>query len=174
MIRGTCIAIASVLAAAPLLAEVYSPAPADRITADGTGLHLTDVDGAAGRDLPFGTPFHIVIHTLVGIVGHEVHVAFPVECPEGPLVTVSLPGRIDLNFREDRFDGWFIGPGDSVVTPGGLGVGSLPGALETGGLVWRPESTLGTEFERDGIGGLVSDDGKTVTHLWAGTACLFR
>jgi hypothetical protein len=104
MVRKAFLLFASLLAAGPLLADAYRPGPGDTITADATGLHLSAPDGSAGRDLPFGTPFHVVMRTLVEIVGHEVYVAFPGECPDGPLVK----------------------------------------------------------------------DGKTVTHLWAGTACIFR
>jgi hypothetical protein len=172
--RAFLLLLASLLAAGPLLADVYRPGPGDTITADATGLHLSAPDGSAGRDLPFGTPFHVVMRTLVEIVGHEVYVAFPGECPDGPLVNVTLPGQIDLNFREDRLAGWFLGPQDEVATTGGLAIGADRASLETGGTQWRTESTLGEEFGRGGVFGLVSEDGKTVTHLWAGTACIFR
>jgi hypothetical protein len=174
MVRLPSIVLVSLLAAQPLLAEAYWPSTSDTIRADATGLHLTAADGSAGVDLPFGTPFHVAMRTLVAIVGHEVHVAFPGECPEGPLVSVSLPGQIDLNFREDRLEGWFLAAGDAVATTGDLAVGAPRAALETAGTVWRTDSTLGLEFERDGVAGIVSEDGTTVTHLWSGVACIFR
>jgi hypothetical protein len=165
MVRIAPLAFASLLAAGPLLAQGGTPAPGVTITADAGGLHLGAGKGNAGQALPFGTPFHVAMHILVAAIGHDVHVAFPQDCPEGPLVTVSLPGRIDLNFREDRLEGWFLATGDTVVAAQGLSVGTPRAALDTGATAWRGDSTLGLEFERNGVSGLISGDGATVTHL---------
>jgi hypothetical protein len=172
MVRIEPLLVAWLLAAGPLAADTYRPSPGDTITADATGLHLSAPDGSAAQNLPFGTPFHIVMRTLVEIVGHEVHVAFPGECPEGALVNVTLPGRIDLNFREDRLEGWFLGPQDDVATADGLAIGTPRAVLKDA--AWFDDSTLGEEFTLGDISGLMSEDGNSVSHLWSGTACIFR
>ncbi|MGP1357593.1 hypothetical protein [Roseicyclus sp.] len=158
----------------PTAAIAQAPSADDPIRADATGLVILAEDGKGARPLPFGTPFHETMFALIGLVGHDVHVAFPEECPAGPLVSVSLPGRIDVIFEQDRLAGWFVMDGDTVSTGDGIGVGTPRAALEDGRTTWLGDTGLGSEFERAGVYGILTEDGARVDFLWSGLACIFR
>jgi hypothetical protein len=158
----------------PALSPVEAPTPAEPIRAGAAGLVLLAEDGKGARPLPFGTPFHEAMVALMGLVGHDVHVSFPSECRAGPLVSVAVPGRIDLIFEKDRFAGWFLMPGDLVATGCGVSVGTTRAELEDGRTTWLGDSGFGTEFEREGVFGILTGDGLEVDFLCAGLACIFR
>jgi hypothetical protein len=156
----------------PAAAETYRAQPGDGIAATEAGLVLSAADGSGSLELPFGTPFHVAMPPLAVIAGHDLHVAFPEECPAGPVVSVTLPGRLDLVFQEDRLAGWFLGPDDAVATGAGLAIGTPRAAMPA--VEWYDDSTLGEEFTLGAIAGLMSEDGAAVSHLWSGIACIFR
>jgi hypothetical protein len=58
----------------------------------------------------------------------------------------------------------------------GVRVGSTRAELEAAYAAEVAESTLGTEFNAGGLGGLLSGPGKDarITDLWAGINCFFR
>lgn len=98
------------------------------------------------------------------------------ECGAGPLAFVAWPDGLTLAFQDDRFVGWAVDkPG--LATKDGIGVGATRAQLKAA----RPkvrvtESTLGTEFDAGGLGGLLDGEGPDakITHLWAGVTCMFR
>lgn len=166
--------LAAAMISAPVLADTYWPSPDDIVTPSATGLHLSGADGTARVDLPFGSPFHSTMHTLVSIFGHDVSIGFPQECGEGPLVSVSIPGQIDLMFQDDRLAGWMLIDDSVLRTPTGLAVGSPSPALTREGAVSFYDSGIGTEFGAGDLFGLMSEDGDTVQAIWSGATCIFR
>ncbi len=88
------------------------------------------------------------------------------ECGAGAVTAASWSNGLTLNFLDGDFDGW------TVDEPG------LPvsGRLQVGGaLPNRPlqSTSLGTEFDQNGIFGL-SLDGQSIEILWSGVTCFFR
>lgn len=168
-------ALLTVLALAqPALADTYWPGPGDIVTPHATGLNLSSADGTSREGMPFGSPFHGTMHTLVSIFGHDVSVAFPQECGEGPLVSVHIPGQINLMYQEDRLAGWMLIDDSALRTTTGLGVGSPRAALAAEGAVDFYESGIGTEFGAGDLFGLISEDGASVQGIWSGATCIFR
>ncbi|GAB5448278.1 hypothetical protein [Gymnodinialimonas sp.] len=171
-ILSTILVLAAMAQAA--LADTYWPGPDDIVTPHATGLHLTSADGTLREGLPFGTPFHTTMHTLVAIFGHDLTVAFPQECGAGPLVSVHVPGRINLVFQEDQLAGWMMIGDSSLRTGSGLGIGSPRAALATEGAVEFYDGSIGTEFGAGDLFGLLSEDGARVLGIWSGATCIFR
>lgn len=160
--------------ALPAHADSYRPGTGDIVAPDARGLALTNPDDTARDHMPFGTPFHVTMHTLVSIFGHDVSVGFPQECGEGPLVSVRIPGQIDLMFQNDLLAGWMLINDAALRTPSGLGVGSPRAALTGEGSVDFVDSGIGTEFSAGELFGLMSEDGMTLQAIWLGTTCIFR
>lgn len=173
------LALCAAIAMAPAAAQTTEAGPGDRVTAGAAGLHLTGPDGSR-RDVPFGSPFHSTMHAMVAVFGHEIEIAFPQECGAGPLVSASIPGRIDLTFQDDRLAGWFLGRDDalavddSVGPGGGLALGAPRAALPEAETLWYADSTLGEEFTLGAVAGLMSEDGASVAYLWTGVNCILR
>jgi hypothetical protein len=94
------------------------------------------------------------------------------ECGEGPMDFVSFDG-LQLGFQEGRLAGWSMSGGRPPLrTARGIGIGSLRSAL--GGVAVDEESSLGPEFDIDGVGGILDESGARVVALWAGLPCQFR
>lgn len=81
-------------------------------------------------------------------------------------------------FARGRFVGWSLGSDDrGPSSASGLRVGIARGELEKGAsTVEIRRSTLGTEFQSGGIGGLLdsADAEARVSNLWAGATCIAR
>lgn len=172
--RLTIVLLTATAVVTPTFADTYWPGPGDLVTPHATGLHLTSREGTSREGMPFGSSFHSTMHTLVAIFGHDVSVGFPQECGEGPLVSVDIPGQINLMFQEDRLAGWMLIDDSSLQTAAGLRVGSARAALVNEGTVNYFESGLGTEFSAGDLFGLLSEDGETVQGIWSGATCIFR
>jgi hypothetical protein len=94
------------------------------------------------------------------------------ECGEGPMDFVSF-GGLQLGFQDGKLAGWSLGGTEPALrTKGGVTIGSPRSAL--GGLALDEESTLGPEFDADGVGGILDENGAKVVALWAGYPCQFR
>jgi hypothetical protein len=94
------------------------------------------------------------------------------ECGEGPMDFFSF-NDLQLGFHEGELAGWSLGgPKPALRTAGGLAIGAPRSAI--GDAAIDEESTLGPEFSINDVGGLLSDDGKTIAALWAGYPCQFR
>lgn len=82
-------------------------------------------------------------------------------------------GGLQLGFQDGKLAGWSLsGTEPALRTKSGLTIGSPRSAL--GGLALDEESTLGPEFDADGVGGLLDENGTKVIALWAGLPCQFR
>ncbi|MBY4893155.1 hypothetical protein KUL25_10300 [Rhodobacteraceae bacterium N5(2021)] len=160
--------------ALPGRADTYWPGPGDIVTPHAGGLDLSSADGMAREGMPFGSSFHETMHTLVPIFGHDVSVAFPQECGEGPLVSVHIPGQINLMFQEDQLAGWMLIDDSALRTATGLHVGAPRMALADEGAVSCTETGIGTEFGAGDLFGLLSEDGTTIQGIWSGATCIFR
>ncbi len=158
----------------PVAADTYWPSETDIVTPSARGLSVASEDGITRADIPFGTGFQDTIHSLIGIFGWEVDVTFPQECGAGPMVSADWPNDITLMFENDRFAGWFMGPGDLLITETGLWHGAPVSNLTTPGGVEFFESGLGTEFGARDLYGLLSEDGARVEAIWTGLNCIFR
>jgi len=88
------------------------------------------------------------------------------------------PNGLTTWFSGGRFVGWSVGSQDSgPASAGGLRVGVSRSDLQTGGsTVEIRRTTLGTEFQSGGIGGLLESPGAEarVSNLWAGATCIAR
>jgi hypothetical protein len=172
--RALALSVLLCATASPATADQYWPGPDDIVAADASGLTLTSSDGTARAGMPFGSPFHSTMHTLVSVYGHEVTVGFPQECGEGPLVSVTIPGQISLMFNQDRLSGWMLINDATLRTTSGLGVGSPSAALAAEGSVEYFETGIGTEFSAGDLFGLMSEDRATLQAVWLGDSCIFR
>ncbi len=155
----------------PAAAQSYYPSPDDEVSAESSGLTIASASDGASHPLPFGTGFQDTMHMLVLIFGPEVSVAFPQECGAGPLVSATIPGQINLIFQDDRFAGWMLSNDAGLSTSTGLGVGSPTDAV---GPVAFVDYGMGQEFDAGGIFGLLTEEGRAVEAIWAGTSCIFR
>jgi hypothetical protein len=123
----------------------------------GIAFGMARAEAVAAARAAFGTPTH---------TGRND------ECGEGPMDFVSF-GDLQLAFQDDRLAGWSLsGASPPLRTAGGLTVGSPRDAL--GEAEIDEESTLGPEFEVDGVGGILDRQGRAVEALWAGYTCQFR
>lgn len=90
------------------------------------------------------------------------------ECGAGRVVAARWPG-VTLNFLGGDFVGWVLGaPG---LPANGLTVGQPQNSLPP---VTLAETTLGTEFEVNGVFGLILPGEAEIAQLWSGTSCFFR
>lgn len=90
------------------------------------------------------------------------------ECGAGPIETARWPG-VSLNFLGGGLQGWVLGaPGISAE---GLTVGMARADLPP---VSFRNTSLGTEFELNGVHGLILPGEREVAQLWSGVTCFFR
>jgi hypothetical protein len=144
---------------------------------DGEGLRLVDTSSGGTRLLAFETPADQVLSALGRLGRAEPERSTNDECGAGRLDFAEWPDGFRIVLQEDRFVGWFLGeatPG--LATMSGVRVGSTRAELEAAYAADIAETTLGTEFNAGGLGGLLSGPGKDarITDLWAGTNCFFR
>lgn len=93
-------------------------------------------------------------------------------CGAGPVTSARWRNGLTLNFQNGAFLGWVVqepynGPTNAADNLRiGTGLGDLGVPLE--------QTTLGREFLKDGIWGLVAEDESQVGTLWSGLTCFFR
>jgi hypothetical protein len=149
--------------------------PAINLAPDGLTLVL---DGGAARQLSFGTERDAAMKMVAAALGDPVAEAANPECGAGPLDSAEYKGALKLFFQDMRFVGWDLdGRGAGPFTTAtGAGIGSTRAQMEQAIGLSIEETSLGHEFDAGGLQGLLTSarpDGK-VTHLWAGTTCIFR
>ena len=151
--------------ATPTVGEAVTPAPArspvHTLTADGIEpgitLGMKQADAVAAASGAFGP---------AGKTEHND------ECGEGPMDFTSF-GDLQLAFQDGKLAGWSLsGTKPDLRTKSGLTVGSARSALE--GVDIDEGSSLGPEFDADGVGGVLDENGAKVVALWAGDTCQFR
>jgi hypothetical protein len=148
--------------------------PALAVVAERGGLRLGEGEG---RELRFGTAQAETLARLAPLGQPPIRTT--ADCGAGPIQVGQWPNGLTLLFQEGRFVGWTVdGPaGSRIRTRRGIGTGSTRAELEAAHQGARvDESTLGTEFDAEGIGGLLESDAADakITSLWAGTTCHFR
>jgi hypothetical protein len=148
-------------AAAP--ANVAAPAAAAGYVLAGRGLE---------PGLAFGMARDEAVAAATAAFGAPTRTEHNDECGEGRMDFVSF-GGLQLGFQEGRLAGWSLsGAQPALRTARGVGIGSSRSAL--GGAEIDEESSLGPEFEIDGVGGILDQSGARVEALWAGLPCQFR
>jgi hypothetical protein len=139
--------------------------------ASGTpGLHTN-------RIFEFGMPKAEIVAAVAAIRGPATGSETNQSCGAGPMEFTKF-GPLTLNFQNGLFVGWSLdGPpaAQPIEEEYGLGIGTLRDHLsgDDGEPARIETSTLGVEFEAEGISGLLGSDAPdaVVTHLWAGTNC---
>ena len=156
-------------AAAPPAADAAAGAPDDQ--RDAARLYTLAGDGL-GPGLAFGMAQDEAVAAAMQAFGAPTGRGHNDECGEGPMDFVSF-GDLQLAFQDDRLAGWSLsGASPPLRTAGGLTVASPRETL--GEAEIDEESTLGPEFEVDGVGGILDQQGRSVEALWAGSTCQFR
>lgn len=143
----------------------------DGVMADGTDASLVRFGTGQGQTLA------AVSRTLGEPRGiHEVE-----ECSGSGPARQADYGPLVLFFQDDRFVGWEQRDASEtpwIGTPGGASVGmrrpQLADAL--GGPIRVEQTSLGAEFDRGGVSGLLASNNADaqVDRLWAGSNCAMR
>ena len=159
-------ALALVLMLSGCVADFFAPTPTRLGFAFDSGGIVQD---ETGLRIDFGRAQDSTIEsasTLFGALPDEV-IEFT-GCDTGAMVTASWPG-VSLNFLGGRFVGWVLGaPG---LPAGGVTVGQPSASLPP---VDFAETRLGTQFEVDGVVGLIFPGETDVGQLWSGLTCSAR
>ncbi len=130
--------------------------------------------GANGLDpgLSFGMSKEEAVAAATAAFGAPTSRDHNDECGEGPMDFVNY-GDLQLGFQDGKLAGWAMGGSrPDLRSKSGLAVGAPRSVL--GEAEIDRDSSLGPEFEVDGIGGLLDEKEKKIDSLWAGYACQFR
>ena len=159
--------------------QVVAPAaPEPKLAIEGEGLRLFNAETGSARPIAFGTPKAQVIAALA--FRGAPALGTNEECGAGPLGYANWPDGLGLLFDGDKFAGWSLDGrdegADKLTTASGVGIGSTRAEVADSLAITVEESTLGTEFAADDLGGLFDGKGSDakVTNLWAGVTCVFR
>jgi hypothetical protein len=122
--------------------------------------------------LSFGMPREAAVAAATAAFGAPTGREHNDECGEGPMDFVTY-GDLQLGFQDGKLAGWAMGGSrPDLRSKSGLAVGAPRSVLGTAEI--DRDSSLGPEFEVDGIGGLLDEKEKKVDSLWAGSTCQFR
>lgn len=160
--------LAAVLVAGCLNGQIPKPAPSGGVVLSKDGLQ------PLGSDLriDFGRAQDGVIVAVSKLQGADpARIATNAECGAGPVTFAQWSNGLTLNFMNGTFLGWTAQPpfaGSSTVE--NLRVGTKIDQLG----VPLEDTTLGREFLKDGIWGLVLESDEQVNTLWSGLTCFFR
>ena len=171
--------VASQNQAAPAtIATAAAPANASasvqrRLVLDGKGLTAIAPDGRQ-TSIPFGVDRASAIRMMADVLGPPDSVGTNQECPIGAMQFASWSKGLSVNFQEGKFVGW-----DGAVdlkTARGIGFGSSRAALDKAYDPTIEETSLGTEFDADGVTGVLESAAPdaAVSALWAGMTCVAR
>ena len=171
-----CLCVALVAAAAPAASQPWTwPENRDMLRLNGGGLAF-GTPGLHSRDhWEFGLSRAETIEAIAGAVGPATGAGENSACAAGPMQFTRF-GPVTLNFQEDRWVGWDMAwqTMPTIATEDGLAIGVGRNDLDTDAVV--RQTTRGTEFEVDGINGMLSGPSPdaTITHMWSGTICAVR
>lgn len=141
-------------------------------TSGSVGLHHPNV-------ITFGQSQAEVTNALTAILGPPSRSGRNAECPDGEVDVASF-GELDVHFRDGKFAGWVLdGPMRPLLeSHQGLTIGQRRSEISAGdGDAPRFEqSSLGAEFQSEGIGGLLEGEGANarVKTLFSGVTCFAR
>ena len=92
------------------------------------------------------------------------------ECGAVPVTAASWSDGLTLNFQDGAFVGWVNADPDLAVA-GGFRAGMARLSMPP---VSFQITTLGTEFGRGDVFGLLTEGDGAIRLLWSGTTCFFR
>jgi hypothetical protein len=137
------------------------------LTLDAQGIQPT----VSQLRIDFGRAQPGVIDTVSRLLGDgpEAVTTNP-ECGAGPVTSATWEDGLTLNFQNGDFVGWVNSDPDLAVA-GGFRAGQPR--------IEMPQTsfqitTLGTEFSRSAISGILTEGDAAIRLLWAGTTCFFR
>jgi hypothetical protein len=145
----------------------------------GGGLATASPGLHSSGQLTFGQTRDEVLASITAIRGQPTDKGRNEDCPTGAVDFASF-GPLDLHFQNNRFVGWVM---DGPATPPieeeyGLRIGWTRTDLQESdqGPPTFKTSSLGQEFDFNGIGGLLDGPGRNakVTTLFSGVTCFAR
>ena len=121
--------------------------------------------------IDFGRAQVGVVDTVRRLLGEGPdQVATNTECGAGPITAVGWADGLTLNFQDGTFVGW-VSTDPGLPAGGGIRPGQSRLDLPQ---VSFSVTTLGTEFSRNAVYGLLTENDEAVRIVWAGTTCFFR
>lgn len=158
--------LAAALALSACVSTPREPEP-PVMTLDASGLRPT----ISQLRIDFGRAQTGVIDTVSRLLNEGPDtITTTAECGAGPVTAAAWDDGLTLNFQDGRFVGWVNADADLAVA-GGFRAGQP--RLEMPQVSFQV-TTLGTEFSRSDIFGLLTEDDAAIRLLWAGTTCFFR
>lgn len=140
------------------------------------GFVLIDPDSGGRQSVRFGQPRDVAVPAVTYALGQPTGQSVNQECGAGLLEFVDFQGGLSMLFEGGKFAGWDLDGREAsgYATEGGIGLGTTRRAF--GKPVRVEASTIGHEFDFEGLGGLFDGTGPDakVTGLWAGVTCIFR
>lgn len=121
--------------------------------------------------IDFGRAQIGVIDTVTRLLGAgPTQITTNTDCAAGPVTAASWRDGLTLNFQDGAFVGW-VNSDPGLPVAGGF----VPGLSR---LSMPPVSfqvtSLGTEFGRGEVYGVLTEGDTAIATLWAGTTCFFR
>ena len=160
------IAVCAIAALSACVTTPREPAP-PVMTLDARGIQPT----VSQLRIDFGRAQVGVIDTVSRLLGEGPDtIGTNTECGAGPVTSASWPDGLTLNFQDGQFVGW--GNADPELAVAG-GFRADQSRLEMPQVSFQV-TTLGTEFARSDIFGILTEDDASIRLLWAGTTCFFR
>lgn len=158
--------LCAVLIVAACVTTPREPAP-PAVTLDARGIQPT----VSQLRIDFGRAQAGVIDTVSRLLddGPDT-ITTLAECGAGPVTAAAWNDGLTLNFQEGQFVGWVNADPDLAVA-GGFRAGQS--RLDMPQVSFQV-TTLGTEFSRSDVFGILTEDDTAVRLLWAGTTCFFR
>ena len=134
-------------------------------------MRISASEPLSGLRIDFGRAQAGVVLSVSRLLDEDpIAITEQAECGAGPITAVRWESGLTLNFFEGAFRGWVSSdpelPADGGFRPGMMRV-ELPA-------VSFQLTSLGDEFSRGQIGGLLDESATVVELLWSGTTCFFR
>jgi len=165
-LRAIVSVCALVLVSACVSTTPSEPAP-PVLTLDAQGIQHT----ASQTRLDFGRDQAGVIDSISRVFNESpASVTTTAECGAGPVTAAAFADGLTLNFQDNRFVGW-VNSDPSLAVAGGFRAGQPRVGMPQ---VSFQITTLGSEFSRSDVSGILTEDDESVRLLWAGTTCFFR
>jgi len=160
----TLLAASALLAACVTTPREPEPPP---LSLDQRGIQPT----VSQLRIDFGRAQVGVVDTVTRLLGEgPAQVTTNADCGAGPVTAASWSDGLTLNFQDETFVGWVNTDPD---LPAGGGIRPGQSRLDLPQVSFSVTS-LGTEFSRSEVYGLLTDDDEAVRIVWAGTTCFFR
>jgi hypothetical protein len=162
-------AVTLLAASAFLAACVSTPSEPEPpvLTLDARGIQPT----VSQLRIDFARAQVCVVDTVTRLLDEgPAQVSTNAECGAGPITAVAWEDGLTLNFQEGNFVGWVNTDPD---LPAGGGIRPGQSRLELPQVSFSVTS-LGTEFSRTEVYGLLTENDEAVRIVWAGTTCFFR